>query len=284
MNLQTILYILLCYCIFSLPLQAGSWDPPAGSDRYWCDTSNWWYNDGPPTSADYALINSTDEGPAIIDVTCPAYASNLIISQLGDSAQVNVNPGGSLEVVTDVVLGNYSQVGTLRVLGYVDIGGNVDVGYFRPTETNPRGIGVLDIEGGRVYIGGNMNLGHQGGDGTIKMHGGLLDITGELDILNGDVTVHDGIVYAADITFITPHGSVDIRDNGTIVLWKDYRGIYSFGLHSITACGGQGTVEIDYYTNATVVWTTCRCPEADVTGDCVVDLQDLAELSGQWLD
>lgn len=272
--------IIVClFLLYSLSV-ASTWDPPAGSDLSWCVQSNWWYNDGPPTSTDTALINSTLEGPARIGTACHAEAASLIISQFDNDAAVKVYPGGSLHVYGNTTLGNYSATGTLEIHDTVTIDGNLTVGYYY----SPRGYGVLEMRGGYLTVGGDVDLGDQGGDGTLEMTGGVINITGELGMLNGHIQVNDGIIYADDLFFIPPYGTFDIRGDGTLWLKRDLSSHIGHSIDSITACNGQGTVIKDFYTNATIVRTECACPEADLTGDCLVNLEDLATVADQWLD
>lgn len=269
----------LCLFVCVSVCPAGTWAPPAGSELYWCDYFNWWLNDGPPTSTDPVLINTTPEGPAVIDVACQAEAASMIISQFNNPAAVKVSPGGSLAVYGDTTLGNYSATGTLDVSGYVSIDGKLSVGYY----ISPRGYGVVNLHSGVIAVGGNVIVGEQGGDGTIDMTGGTFDITGNLQMLNGRIRLYDGVIYAANLSFFPPNGTFDIRGDGTLVLWQNLEGVIGHSISSITACGGQGTVIIDYYSGATVVRTECDCPAGDITGDCFVDMEDLAGLAGQWL-
>ncbi len=136
---------------------------------------------------------------------------------------------------------------------------------------------------GYLAVGGDVDLGDQGGEGTLTMTGGVINITGELTMPNGHIQVNDGIIYADDLFFSPPNGTFDIRGNGTLVLWQDLTNAYHW-INGITACGGQGTVIKEFYSNATIVRTECVCPDTDITGDCLVNLEDLAMLATQWLD
>ena len=256
---------------------AAVWDPSAGSDLDWCNSSNWWYGGGPPTSTDSAAIDNTPEGAARIRTGCYANAASLIISQFGDDAAVKVYPGGSLSVYGDTILGNYSGTGTLEISSNVTIDGNLKLGFYY----NPRGVGVLKMLGGDLVVGGDVVLGEMGGVGTLEMSGGVMDITGKLQILNGSIQLNGGIIYADNLSFFSP-GTFDIRGDGALVLWRDLSNAYH-SVDSITACNGQGTVIQEFYTNATIVRTECNCPEADLTGDCFVNLEDLVTVADQWL-
>jgi hypothetical protein len=267
------LYVSVGLCV------AGTWAPPAGSDLNWCDSSNWWFGDGPPTSTDTVTINSTIEGPARIGIGCYANAATLIISQFGNSAAVKVYPGGSLHVYGDTTLGNYSATGTLEIHDNITIDGDLRVGYYY----NPRGVGVLKMRGGWLDVGGYLRLGYQGGDGTLEMAGGVIDVAGEVEMLNGHIRLNGGIIYADDLSFFPPNGTFDIRGDGTLVLWRDLSGTIGHSIDSITACDGQGTVIKEYYSNATIIRTECNCPQADITGDCKVNLEDLSALADAWL-
>ena len=257
---------------------AGSWDPPAESDLNWCDSVNWGFF-GVPTSTDTVTINSTPEGPARIGTGCYADAASLIISQFGNDAAVKVYPGASLHVYGDTILGNYSGLGMLEIHDDVAIDGNLTVGYHFSG-----GEGILKMHGGVLSLAGDVDLGDQGGDGTLEMTGGVMDITGELGMLNGQIQVNGGIIYADNLSFITPYGTFDIRGEATVILWRDLSDYIGHSISNITACNGQGTVIKDFYSNATVIRTECTCPDADITGDCLVDLGDLAALADQWLD
>ncbi len=274
-------FVIVIFSLFIIPfsVNAATWDPPSDSDMYWCDSFNWWLGFGPPTSADTVLINSTPDGPAIIDLNCSAETAFLIISQFGNSATVKVAPGGSLHVYGDTILGNYSQTGTLDVQGLVTIDSKLTVGYY----IAPRGIGAVNLAGGTIEVGGDVIVGEQGGDGTITITAGVLDIAGELDMLNGHVQVNGGIVYADDLFFFPPHGTFDITGDGTVVVRQDLSNFIGHSIDSITACGGQGEVIIEYYTGITVARTECVCPNSDLNGDCYVNLEDLAILAEQWL-
>ncbi|MBN1763783.1 MAG: hypothetical protein JW860_00870 [Sedimentisphaerales bacterium] len=271
--------VVVCFGLFFSISLASTWDPPVDSDLNWCNSANWWFNDGPPTSTDTALINATDEGAARIGAGCYASAGSLIISQFDYLAEVKVYPGGSLHVYGDTILGNYSATGTLEIHDQVTIDGNLTVGYY----ISPRGFGHLKMQGGWLSVGGDLDLGDQGGYGTMEMNGGTINITGTFGMLNGHIQLNDGIIYAEDLSFISPYGTFDIRGNGTLLLWQDLSGTYGHSIDSITACNGQGTVIKDFYVNATVVRTECVCPAEDVTGDCIVNLLDLAALAQQWL-
>lgn len=274
-----LLAIIVCLSLSVQISIASVWQPPVGSDLDWCNWSNWWLNDGPPTSADGVLVNVTEEGPAQIGPGCYASAASLIIAQYGYSADVKVSPGSSLHVYGNTILGNYSATGTLEIHDEVTIDGDLTVGYY----ISPRGYGQVKMHGGWLSVGGDVDLGDQGGHGTLEMTGGMIDITGTFGMLNGHIQLNDGIIYAADLSFVPPYGTFDIRGDGTLLLWRDLRNHFGHSIDSITACNGQGTVIKDFYTNATIVRTECICPEADVTGDCMVDLLDLAALAEQWL-
>ncbi|MHC5139068.1 MAG: hypothetical protein ACYSOF_04160 [Planctomycetota bacterium] len=257
---------------------AGVWDPPAGSNLSWCNSDNWGFF-GVPDSTDIVTVNGTDEGTARIDTGCYAEAAQLIISQFGNDAAVKVYPGSSLHVYGDTTLGNYSATGTLEINSNVTIDGNLKVGYYH----TPRGVGILKMYGGYLDVGGDVNLGDQGGDGVLEMTGGTIDITGELSMLNGHIQLNGGIIYADNLFFSAPHGTFDIRGDARLVLWRDLSSTVHW-ISGITACNGQGTVIIDYYSNVTIIRTECVCPEADLTGDCLVNLEDLAAIADQWLD
>ena len=115
------------------------------------------------------------------------------------------------------------------------------------------------------------------------MDGGMIDITGTLGMLNGHIQLNDGIIYADDLFFFPPQATFDISGDGTLIVWQDLINHFGHSVDSITACNGQGTVIKDFYSNATIVRTECTCPEADITGDCMVNLLDLAALAQQWL-
>ena len=83
-----LLAIIVCLSLSVQISIASVWQPPVGSDLDWCNWSNWWPNDGPPTSADGVLVNVTEEGPAQIGPGCYASAASLIIAQYGYSAGV----------------------------------------------------------------------------------------------------------------------------------------------------------------------------------------------------
>ena len=273
-----ILSVVICLLISVNITIAGSWDPPVGSDLNWCDSVNWGYF-GVPGPTNTVTVNSTPEGPARIGVGCYADAASLIISQWDNAAAVKVFPGGSLHVYGDTILGNYSATGTMEIHDDVTIDGNLTMGYY----ISPRGYGVLKMHGGVLTVAGDVDLGDQGGDGMLEMTGGVIDITGELGMLNGHIQLNGGIIYADNLSFFPPHGTFDIRGEGTLLLWRDLSNAFH-SVDSITACNGQGTVIQEFYSNATIIRTECSCPESDITGDCQVNLEDLAELAGEWLN
>ena len=276
--MKKLLFLFIILFFVSTNGVAGSWDPPVGSDLSWFNSDNWGFF-GIPDSTDIVTVNSTDEGAARIGAGCHAQTAQLIISQFGNDAAVKVYPGGSLHVYGDTTLGNYSGTGTLEIHDSVTIDGNLTVGYY----FSPRGYGVLKMHGGYMAVGGDVDLGDQGGDGVLEMTGGVINITGELGMLNGHIQLNGGIIYADDLFFSPPHGTFDIRGDGTLWLKRDLSSTFHW-ISGITACNGQGTVIIDYYSNATIVRTECVCPEADITGDCQVDLEDFAKLASQWLE
>jgi hypothetical protein len=148
---------------------------------------------------------------------------------------------------------------------------------------SPKGKGDVLVDGGFLDVGGDIKIGDQGGYGTIKMTGGQIDSTGEIIMLNGEIQLNGGIMYASDLTFFPPNGTFDISNDGTLVIWKDLSNYVGHFITSITACNGYGTTIIDYYGNATIIKTTCRCPQADITGDCIVNLDDISLAASQWL-
>ena len=276
---KIMLKVLLCCFMFTVNSFAATWDAPNGSDMSWCDSANWWLGLGPPGIGDTALMNSTPYGPAIIDLTCSASAGSLIISQFGNQAELHVLPGGSLHVYGQTTLGNFSDKGILNIMGLVTIDNDLKIGYY----FSPKGKGDVLVNGGILNVGGDIKIGDQGGYGTITMSSGKIDATGEIIMLNGEIQLNGGIMYASDLTFFTSNGTFNISNDGTLVILKDLSNIIGHSITGITACNGYGTTIIDYDVNKTIIKTICNCPEADITGDCVVNLYDIIKIASQWL-
>ena len=258
---------------------ASTWEPPAGTDCRWCNTSNWWFGIYPGPS-DIVLINQTSECPVVVDYGCNAQCDDMVVSQFGYEAEIDVEPGAVLDAGGYAVMCNSGAgKGTMNVRG-----GSVDIAeYFKIGYYDSSGLGVLNIDDGEVSVGQYVRLGDMGGNGELNMTGGHLDVAGDLDIYNGSIRLYGGVAECDDILFISPNGTFDIAGMGTLVIRRDVTNIIGHSVRSITACNGSGVVNIDLIGGNTVVTTDCACPEGDMTGDCAVDFYDYAYFASEWL-
>jgi len=267
--------------IFAADVMASSWDPPDGTDCRWCNTANWWFGLYPdPTEG--VIINETEECGVIVDYGCNAECDFLIVAQLGYEAEINIEAGSTLDATSEVILSNYSGWGTMNVNGgTVNIGDYLSIGYY--DYQHDGSTGTVNITDGSINVSSYVILGDVAGYGRLTMTGGSLSTPGDLDMLNGQIRLHGGMITCHDIWFLPPYGTFDIAGPGTLVITQNVTNIIGHSIRRLTACGGNGVLDIQVIGGNTVITTDCVCPEADLTGDCEVDLHDFALFANDWL-
>ncbi|HEG43503.1 MAG TPA: hypothetical protein ENH94_05590 [Phycisphaerales bacterium] len=163
------------------------------------------------------------------------------------------------------------------------------------------GPATVNINGGTVSTSGHLVIGDQdGGDTTLNINGGTVNIGGDLaakeNATTNSINLNSGVVTASNISLYDSDGPVDPNgttldiEAGTLILDGDdttvVRGYIDAGL--LTAYDDTGTVlvNLDDADPDAITTTVTACAlrlEADLTGDCAVDIDDLELVAADWL-
>jgi len=153
-------------------------------------------------------------------------------------------------------------------------------------------LGVLKMQGGK-YVTAELEVGYNNlhsadpyafsaGYGELYVDGGTL-VTGSLRLAQDNLTFPEAL----------GHGIIDVT-NGTLIVNGDISAKIATlqAAGDITAFGGAGTLVVEVkptieFATATIITAKeydCAVElDADINGDCVVDVADLVEVAQDWL-
>ena len=280
-----------------------AWAPEhfPGGNNVWCIPNNWvanvletgvYLHALPRSGIDEAQIfdvNANGEFP-VIPAGAIADANNIII---GDDGEVDntagvptlVVDGGTLTVDATLYVGHAGNANAENVEGKLIVNdGSVTAGAIIVGHID--GVGTLEINGGLVAT--NILYGAAGANATssIVVNDGVLSVGTLLgDAVN--LTVNGGTVEVAAMDagiYAAMH--VDIAGGELIIPSDSVEGIrWLQSLNAITAYDGNGCLLISYDSveDETTVTALSATNVADINGDCVVDLGDLAVMAANWL-
>jgi len=222
----------------------------------WNDPNHWQGDYVPgPTSA--CFITGEVRPFPVLDVDAGVVEYLIIGSGAGESEWITIEDGGSIETSIVTAVGGWWNGGTpVTTTGTLIMNG----GYIK-TLWFDLGIGNGTISHGYVELNGGFIECGMGNDGGLSVWSQYPD--SNIDITGGTLKFRHW-----DSAFVDT-----ITTNGTI-----------------SAYGGEGMLDIDFEPivgaepNGFYTITATPCPQGDVTGDCVVDNKDVADLASHWLE
>jgi hypothetical protein len=151
------------------------------------------------------------------------------------------------------------------------------------------GTSYLTMTGGTLNVTSFLFIGAEPTDGQLNISGGTINTAsmnvGDASGIAGHVQLDGGSITANSLT-MDSNGTMDIT-GGMLILSGDQRGVALTYKASgqLTAYGGSGNMVVWYDSSAgnTSVAATL-CPVGDISGNCVVDMEDLRIFAEQWLE
>ncbi len=168
-------------------------------------------------------LGSGESGEGTVVVTGSgsslATAGFLEVGAVG-SGTLQVDDGGTVEIATNLLIGNGTSNGSTAVVGggtqtagqaLLKVGGNLAV---------EMGSAVQVQSGGQLWVRGDIDLEQASGSGDLSIEGGLLRVDGGLNLGLPGITWTGGALradgYLTGVTTVPPGGSIFLQ-NGSVV-------------------------------------------------------------------
>ncbi len=287
--------IILFVSILSAAGYASSWNG-RGQNDLWSNASNW--IGGIPGPADYARWNLANTTPCYLNHNAGTI-DTLMVSEY-QQGHLIIQDGGSLTVTNYASIMNRSGSITVQPNGLLHVIGDLIIGQW---DDLPDDEMILTMNGGTIVVEAVLRFGFYfdgvNGQYTVKTHAQL----------NG------GELYAGSVSGLqADRGTIDIT-HGKLILNGNHKAAVQNWVTSgfLTAYDGNGIITYDYdRTNQgkTAIWAAApvngdrdgdfnvdfddlflfvgdwlsqECGvHSDFTGDCKVNMQDLAQMSENW--
>jgi len=268
-------------------------------DDYWGSLGNWRLGDAETPAT--ALPTANDTAYLIFTtayVVAPgAIAGNVVVGKdWGFIGQLDVEAGGALSIPGSLEI-NWNQ----GYNGFVNVkGGSLTVGNGFVGAVNGVNNAYLNVYSGNLTVTGVLHMNYWGtSNGSFDIYGGTATIGNLAMDAGGTTTLHDGtlITYLVTVASAT-QGLFDFR-GGQWIIGSVSEGTFGYWVNSgIVKVNGQvidindGTLRVSTTLNPGYLTVKLNdgsytCPEplmTDLNDDCVVNIQDLVILVGQWLN
>lgn len=275
MNKKLISFSLILIAVITIPSLGNVYWTGLGGDSFWSNGNNWDVYE-PPYTSDLAVIDLADSN-CLIDETVNTSVAGVWVGFSQRPCYLDIT-GGNLTATTaglGLRMGIDNGTGIVRMSG-----GNVTVNGDMAVGQGANGEGTLEMTDGTLTVSGSawLYVGYGGSIGKIELQGGTISTFYLSMDADGTQNVN-----------ITGDGQLIIRDPRPSEIEYQILSFYAAPERNwITAYDGTGTLDLAVGPNNETIITAVPpvcwpVPRADLTGDCIVNFEDLAVMAEEWL-